>query len=59
MVMRLRYLVILDFNDAPFLVCLSSENGDVNRAWRLVVIDPTVHDFLCLLLRSSTRSANN
>jgi len=56
--MRVCYLVFLNFNDAPFLVCLFSEYSDVNRAWRLIVIDPAVHDFLCLLGGGDTRSAN-
>jgi len=57
--MRVRYLVFLNFYDAPFLVCLLSEYSDVNCARRLIVIDSAVHDFLCLLRSGGTRSANN
>jgi hypothetical protein len=52
------YLVFLNFYDAPLFVCLFSEYGDVNCVWRLIVINPAVHDFLRLLWNSGTISAN-
>jgi hypothetical protein len=43
------YLIFLNFYDAPLPVGLFSEHGDINRARRLIVIDSTVHGFLCML----------
>jgi len=53
------YLIFLNFYDAPFLVCLFGEYSDMNRAWRLIVINPAVRDLLHLLWDDGTTSAND
>lgn len=52
------YLIFLNFYDAPFLVGLLGKYGDMDHAWRLIVVNSTVHDFLRLLRSDGTISAN-
>ncbi len=48
------YLIFLNFHAAPFLVGLFNKYSDINRAWRLIVINSTVHGFHRLLWGQGT-----